>query len=351
MRTLKVAIASALACGAIQLFTTVGAGASNGDKVTSALQQLGSIETASSTQIFDLYKALEGDGPVTGTERSDVLASFNNELAQAVDSIADVKEAEAKQIALGKEDPKAAATVAAKDSDALSSLIDVLTSEENAAKARLERAQIEHRRDLDCPDVRDADDDEPVVSARRDDHFLHQCRKLVDSIDGAQRKGMTLILFGRQLWAARQWEVLLQYPGEVDGVRGSDVVVVPVDEVLPDHRRAGGSAEPRRQIDIAGPRTGDGGSLRPKERDLPGGCGAAAGLDRIGVEGQAVGWALREDGNVPDDDDVLSGYPEQREGLFQPVPPLGVRVELVVDVGAELLGDDDEIGPDLPDAV
>ena len=137
MRTLKVAIASALACGAIQLFTTVGAGASNGDTVTSAIQQVGSIETASSAQIFDLYKALEGDGPVTGPERSDVLASFNNELVQAKDSIADVKEAEAKQIALGKEDPKAAATVAAKGSDALSSLIDVLTNEETAAKARL----------------------------------------------------------------------------------------------------------------------------------------------------------------------------------------------------------------------
>ncbi len=137
MRTLKIAIASTLACGALQLFTTVGAGTSNGDQVTSAVQQVGSIESASSVQIFDLYKALEGDGPVTGTERSDVLASFNNELVQAEESIADVKEAGAKQIALGKEDPKAAATVAAKGPDTLSSLINVLTNEENAAKARL----------------------------------------------------------------------------------------------------------------------------------------------------------------------------------------------------------------------
>jgi hypothetical protein len=137
MRTLKIAIVSALACCTILPFTTVGAGATNGDQATSALQQIGSIETASTTEVLDLYKALDGDGPVTGTERSDVLASFNSELTQAVDSIADAKEAEAKQIALGKEDPKAAATVAAKGPDTLSSLIDLLTNEENAAKARL----------------------------------------------------------------------------------------------------------------------------------------------------------------------------------------------------------------------
>jgi hypothetical protein len=138
MRTLKTVIAAALACGAIQVLTTIGVAATDADHVTSTIQQVASIETGTSTQVLDLYRALDGGGPVTGIERSDLLTIFDKELAQAEDSVAKAKDAEARQIALANQDPQAAATVEAEDPDTLPSLIGGVDDVEHAATARLD---------------------------------------------------------------------------------------------------------------------------------------------------------------------------------------------------------------------
>jgi len=138
MRTLRIIVVAAVTCGTIQLFTTVGVAATDGDQVTSSIQQVASMETATGAQVLDLYKTLEGGGPVTGTERSDLLAMFDQELAKAEDSVAEAKDAAAKQTALAQQDPTAAKTVEAEDPDMLPSLIGGVDDTEDAAKTRLD---------------------------------------------------------------------------------------------------------------------------------------------------------------------------------------------------------------------
>jgi tRNA A37 N6-isopentenylltransferase MiaA len=96
------------------------------------------METGTNTQVLDLYKALQGSGSLTGTERVDVLAIFDQELSQAMDAVAQAKDAAATQAALAKQDPQAAAAVLAEDPDMLPSLIGSVDDFEKAATDRLD---------------------------------------------------------------------------------------------------------------------------------------------------------------------------------------------------------------------
>jgi hypothetical protein len=138
MRILKTTIVATLACGAIQILTATGVVATTTDQATSTIQQVSSMETGTNTQVLDLYKSLQGAGSLTGNERADVLAIYDQELLQAKDSVAEAKDAAAKQTALAQQDPQAAAAVQAEDPDSLPSLIGGVDDLEKAATDRLD---------------------------------------------------------------------------------------------------------------------------------------------------------------------------------------------------------------------